>query len=213
MISFLRHLLLTICLLVGGNVHATTQWGWSDLVSEDAKSFVDPFARFSSMQKYDLFNIITYLDSDNDPTLKANYDIGIQRFSEFNIDILNLLELRTDIAQNRKKAQNSINPLLLGKKGRLPGYIVPLEMDGILVTQFLLVPTAGACIHTPPPPANQIVLVTPKEPIELVSLYTPVWIEGELQSSSNKSDVQLSDGIAEVDTAYTMLATSVELYN
>ncbi len=156
---------------------------------------------------------MTYLDSDNAPELKANYEIAIQRFNDSNIDILELIKQRAEIAKQRNSAQNSINKSLIGKTGRLPGYIVPLEMDGMLVTQFLLVPTAGACIHTPPPPANQIVLVTPKEGVELISLYTPVWIEGELNTSNTKSDVQLSDGIAEVDTAYTMLATSVELYN
>ncbi|GAM70100.1 lipoprotein [Vibrio sp. JCM 19236] len=48
------------------------------------------------------------------------------------------------------------------------------------MTKFFLVPTAGACIHTPPPPPNQIVLVDYPEGIELVSLATPVWVEGEL---------------------------------
>ena len=213
MITFSRLLFLVICLSLSTNSHASEQWTWRDLVSEESKSFIDPFVRFSSMQKYDLYNVMTYLDSDNAPELKANYEIAIQRFNDSNIDILELIKQRAEIAKQRNSAQNSINKSLIGKTGRLPGYIVPLEMDGMLVTQFLLVPTAGACIHTPPPPANQIVLVTPKEGIELISLYTPVWIEGELNASNTKSDVQLSDGIAEVDTAYTMLATSVELYN
>src|SRR5512139_3523363 len=47
---------------------------------------------------------------------------------------------------------------LNGAKIRLPGYVVPLEMgEGGRLSQFLLVPYFGACIHTPPPPANQIV--------------------------------------------------------
>ncbi|MGF1752772.1 DUF3299 domain-containing protein [Vibrio makurazakiensis] len=208
-----RTLFLVFSILLSSNTYSAQVWGWGDLVSEESKSFIDPFARFSAMQKYDLLNVMAYLESDNDPELKTKYDIAIQRFSDFNIDILELIEQRSEIAKQRKLAQSTINPELIGKKGRLPGYIVPLEMDGVLVTQFLLVPTAGACIHTPPPPANQIVLVTPKEGIELLSLYTPVWIEGELKSDSSQSDVQLSDGIAEVDTVYTMLATSVELYN
>ncbi|MUK62362.1 DUF3299 domain-containing protein [Aliivibrio fischeri] len=213
MISLSRFLFLVCCLFLSSNSYASEQWSWRDLVSEESKSFIDPFIRFSSMQKYDLYNIMNYIEDKNNLELKANYEIAIQRFSDSNIDILKLIEQRLEIAKQRNSAQNSINKSLIGKTGRLPGYIVPLEMDGMLVTQFLLVPTAGACIHTPPPPANQIVLVTPKEGIELISLYTPVWIEGELSAGNSKSDVQLSDGIAEVDTAYTMLATSVELYN
>ncbi|MBK8162824.1 MAG: DUF3299 domain-containing protein [Gammaproteobacteria bacterium] len=42
---------------------------------------------------------------------------------------------------------------------KLPGFVVPLEGDGQVVNEFLLVPYYGACIHVPPPPANQIVNV------------------------------------------------------
>jgi hypothetical protein len=41
----------------------------------------------------------------------------------------------------------------------MPGYIVPLEDDREEVKEFLLVPSAGARIHVPPPPPNQIVHV------------------------------------------------------
>src|SRR5690606_41234775 len=50
-------------------------------------------------------------------------------------------------------------PSLNGKKIRIPGYVVQLEGDADKVTQFLLVPYFGACIHVPPPPPNQIILV------------------------------------------------------
>src|SRR6187549_1707175 len=46
-----------------------------------------------------------------------------------------------------------------GKSVRIPGYMVPLEDDSEIVSEFLLVPYVGACIHTPPPPPNQIVQV------------------------------------------------------
>lgn len=47
-----------------------------------------------------------------------------------------------------------------GETVRIPGYIVPLEYDGSKIKQFLLVPYVGACIHVPPPPANQLIYVT-----------------------------------------------------
>jgi uncharacterized protein len=41
----------------------------------------------------------------------------------------------------------------------VPGYMVPLEDNLEEVTEFLLVPYPGACIHVPPPLPNQIVHV------------------------------------------------------
>ena len=47
-----------------------------------------------------------------------------------------------------------------GQVVRLPGFIVPIEYSGDSVTAFILVPFLGACVHVPPPPANQLVFVT-----------------------------------------------------
>jgi hypothetical protein len=41
----------------------------------------------------------------------------------------------------------------------VPGFMVPLEDDADEVTEFLLVPFSGACIHVPPPPPNQMIYV------------------------------------------------------
>jgi hypothetical protein len=47
-----------------------------------------------------------------------------------------------------------------GKNIRIGGYPVPLETDAKgRSTLFFLVPYPGACIHVPPPPPNQLVLV------------------------------------------------------
>ena len=49
------------------------------------------------------------------------------------------------------------------------------------VTEFLLVPWVGACIHTPPPPPNQIVHVTTAEPFVARSRFEPVTIQGTMK--------------------------------
>ena len=54
------------------------------------------------------------------------------------------------------------NPAMNGVEVKIPGFIVPLEENKGEVTEFLLVPYFGACIHTPPPPANQILHVRPQ---------------------------------------------------
>ena len=43
---------------------------------------------------------------------------------------------------------------------KMAGFMVPFEDDQTHeITEFLLVSVAGACVHVPPPPPNQIVLV------------------------------------------------------
>lgn len=70
---------------------------------------------------------------------------------------------------------------LNGKSVRLGGYPVPLEHNAKgQVTQFFLVPYPGACIHVPPPPPNQMVLVRYPNGITLEDLYTPLWVDGQL---------------------------------
>lgn len=85
-------------------------------------------------------------------------------------------------------------------------------MDGTKVTKFFLVPSAGACIHTPPPPANQLVLIDYPQGIELVSLMTPVWVEGQLTGHQSKENVNYSDGAANVQSVYAMKADGIEQY-
>ena len=65
-----------------------------------------------------------------------------------------------------------------GKIVRLPGFIVPVDTVGTAVTAFILVPFVGACIHVPPPPANQLVFVTTEKPYESDGLFAPVNVTG-----------------------------------
>lgn len=69
---------------------------------------------------------------------------------------------------------------------KLPGYALPLEMENVGVTEFLLVPYIGACIHVPPPPPNQMVLVKLSEPFVFNGLFEPVWASGTLEARVNQ---------------------------
>lgn len=75
-------------------------------------------------------------------------------------------------------------PELDGKMVRIPGFVVPLDGDGQTVTEFFLVPWFGACIHTPPPPSNQIILARYEPGTELKNLFDAVWITGTLKVES-----------------------------
>lgn len=69
---------------------------------------------------------------------------------------------------------------LNGKNVRIPGFMVPLEDDMKRVTEFLLVPSAQACIHVPPPPPNQMVLVHMNSNSKTEVAFGPIWIYGKL---------------------------------
>lgn len=69
-----------------------------------------------------------------------------------------------------------------GKRVRIAGFVVTLERNDKGVTEFLLVPYYGACIHTPPPPANQIVHVLPKTPVPAEQAIFPVYVTGTLRT-------------------------------
>ena len=65
-----------------------------------------------------------------------------------------------------------------GQIVRLPGFIVPIDYSGTGVTAFILVPYVGACVHVPPPPANQLVFVTTEEPYESKGMFEAVNVIG-----------------------------------
>ncbi|OYT95499.1 MAG: hypothetical protein CFE49_12425 [Pseudomonas sp. PGPPP3] len=77
-----------------------------------------------------------------------------------------------------------------GQLVKLPGYIVPLDVtEEGRVTEFLLVPYYGACIHVPPPPPNQIVHVKTELGVMMDNLYQPFWIEGPLRVENTSTDL------------------------
>ena len=91
---------------------------------------------------------------------------------------------------------------LNGKRVRIGGYVVPLDFEATKVTEFLLVPFVGACIHVPPPPANQIVYVKSAKGITLKGEFDPVYVTGTLTTEGQFT------GLAE--TGYSIAAEAVE---
>lgn len=77
---------------------------------------------------------------------------------------------------------------LEGKLVKIPGFTVPLEDFASSATEFLLVPYVGACIHTPPPPPNQLVY-TKMDAGKRAKMdgWNPVWVEGVLSIEMTES--------------------------
>ena len=91
-----------------------------------------------------------------------------------------------------------------GKNIRLGGYPVPLETDAKgRSTLFFLVPYPGACIHVPPPPPNQLVLVRYPKGLKLDDIYTPLWVMGTLKVEKVSNDL--------ADAAYALDASKVRV--
>ena len=77
---------------------------------------------------------------------------------------------------------------LAGKLVKVPGFTVPLEDWASSATEFLLVPYVGACIHTPPPPPNQLVYIEMDEGKRAkMDGWNPVWVEGVLEIEMTES--------------------------
>lgn len=90
-------------------------------------------------------------------------------------------------------------------KVRIPGYTVPFEYgSNAEITEFLLVPYFGACLHAPPPPPNQTLFIIADKPIKLRNLAQAVWIEGTIYTQTQESEL--------ADAAYTIKVDRVETY-
>ena len=100
---------------------------------------------------------------------------------------------RAEAVMNRLMAlwkQAPVVEALDGKKVRLPGFVVPLEFDLNDVSEFLLVPYYGACIHVPPPPANQTVhVVLPEGKAFRGGVFDTVWVTGVLRVERFSSEM------------------------
>ncbi len=108
-------------------------------------------------------------------------------------------EFQAKLDEAAAQLNNDIQNITL----ELAGYMVPLAFDGQNVAEFLLVPEAGQCVHVPPPPVNQTVLVyTPDNPVELRHLYQPVTVTGTLSVGQQSFDL--------ADTGYTLTRVVVE---
>ncbi|GHB78916.1 hypothetical protein GCM10008107_30590 [Psychrosphaera saromensis] len=92
-----------------------------------------------------------------------------------------------------------------GQLIKIPGFVVPLEGDDNKVTEFLLVPYFGACVHVPPPPSNQLIYVTLPNGAPADAMYDPIWVTGKLSTKEWKGEL--------AQVGYTMEGISVSAYD
>lgn len=95
-------------------------------------------------------------------------------------------------------------PSMNGRDIRIPGFMIPLDKTGDAVKSFLLVPYFGACIHSPPPPSNQMIQVFLDKPLQGFHTMDGVWVYGSM--SVARSDSPWGK------TAYVLKAVKVKAY-
>jgi len=98
--------------------------------------------------------------------------------------IQELLKHDENAMAGRQSASSGVRSDWNGAFVRLPGFVVPIDYSGSGVTAFILVPFVGACVHVPPPPANQLVFVTTDTLYESQGLYEPVNVSGRFSTTS-----------------------------
>lgn len=189
---------------------------WADLVKVVA--FEDPFEALTPSQLRDLSRVARIRElqvarSDVDAGLAKELAQATARLQSDGIDIDGLLARREEVRQPRARRANAVVDELDGRHVRLPGYVVPLEFSDSRITEFLLVPWLGACIHTPPPPANQIVHVRFDQGLEVPDDSAPFWVEGRMSIQSTRENLFLVDGSADVDVGYALRASTVDRYD
>jgi hypothetical protein len=131
-----------------------------------------------------------------DPELVELYQAG-----EIGDDDPRVIETRRRLELPRQPANKALD----GKRIKMAGLVVPLELSEKKITEFLLVPYHGACIHVPPPPTNQTVLVkTGEEGAAIRQQFEAVWVTGTIKIENIESDL--------AESGYTLYAEKVEPY-
>lgn len=97
-----------------------------------------------------------------------------------------------------------VNTDLHNRRIRIPGFVVPLDGQRDQAREFLLVPYFGACIHVPPPPANQIIHVVVAKAAKNVKLMAAVWVSGTIHTVRSETRMGFS--------GYEMSADLIEPY-
>ena len=141
-----------------------------------------------------------------DDLVPADWD-PLKEFKGMNLGLMSDSDPRADAMLKRMREvwdNAPTNNAMDGVAVRVPGYLVPLEDTKAGMKEFLLVPYFGACIHSPPPPSNQIIHVLPKAPPKGLHSMDTVWVSGTLKTL--RSDTYMGA------SSYRLEAVRVEPY-
>jgi hypothetical protein len=218
-----RTFCLVVALWFAGSMSATAQTPrpvtWDDLLPPGLEYPKDPLEALTDAQREDLGFVARVRDVKARARLAEDSELADDaREREKNlrragIDIDGLIARVRAADAELQRVDEAVNTTLDGQFVKMPGYVLPLEYAGSKVTEFLLVPFVGACIHVPPPPPNQIVHVKVEDGFEDSGIFTPVYVTGRMTASGGISkSVFLTDGKVNVSFGYGLQATAIEKY-
>ena len=209
---------LLSCILVLSPIFpasAQTAVTWEDLQAQSTH-LRNPYEHLTTEQTYrlsSLYQLREWADI-NQPEPDSFERQELQRLEDsFVTEGLDTDELlkEAEVAREYWAAQSrTTNTDLTGRPILLDGYVLPLTVASASKTakeqlsEFLLVPYVGACVHVPAPPPNQMVYISAPEAIENPGIFSPVQVEGELQVHEGSYELFQVDGSRTVDVSYTM---------
>jgi uncharacterized protein len=212
------YVLIPLCAwwMTGAYAEEPRTLGWEEL-SVKVPIADNPFATLSTEQLLALSDVAGLRTRKARGVTLTPEEVAIEKkaltkLKQDGIDVDGLLAKRDAIADKKRAAASAVNPAIDGKLIRIPGYVLPLEFSGTKVTEFLLVPWVGACIHTPPPEPNQIVYVKPDKAFDIRRMFDAVWVTGRIAATGSKRSVEIVDGSADIDVGYSLRASLVEPY-
>ena len=191
---------------------------WDDLQAQSTH-LTNPYAHLSTAQTYRLSSLYQLKEwaKENQPDPDSFEVQEIKRLEQSFVDEdIDTAALLTRVGEARdywRSHSQTTNPDLEDRAVQLSGYILPLNEDSQTrqservsgqVSEFLLVPYVGACIHVPPPPPNQMVYIKPAAAIKNPGMFSSVLVTGTLRASAGSYELFQVDGSRTVDVSYTM---------
>ncbi len=182
---------LSACGVNGNNVDPSAEVSETKSSSEKLQSEYEVLIWEDLMpQGEDKILAELYSDFYEEQEQAMRTQMTLSQAAKEDIDLMSMIQEGS--AQDSMEQIGTYNVVadLDGAKIRLPGYVVPLDFNAASeYDEFLLVPYFGACLHTPPPPPNQIVYVKSSSATKIVDIYEPVWVEGTLKTGQFGSEL------------------------
>lgn len=88
---------------------------------------------------------------------------------------------------------------ILGKEITIKGFMMPLDFSSKEVSEFLLMPYVPSCMHVPPPPSNNLIVVKMSKDSKMKPSFYPIEVKGILELEEN----------IEFESSYKLAAKSV----
>jgi len=181
---------------------------WGDLVPQKGRP-VDPRQSWSEDDQFDFENYVwlqSLSDEERDAEVNQQTVSDVQRFlRRLKASGQIIDDLLAQVADYKAQVTAFGKRLVThhgSRKVAMRGYLLPLAFNEAGTREFLLVPFVGACIHVPPPPANQIVLIRTREDFKVSETFAPVEVRGVMTAGIATRELTLVDGTDDVTLGY-----------